>query len=138
MRRSEGKTVGLPHLKQPHQMEKSAHSLAEFALASAKELNHFGAEFISAPKYCSRSGLCEVVVARLIAPFCPEGAKLRYSPAPPLRNGSDASISEKEEGNERVEFSPQGETEQSDFSSDAVRGAKCRPCLSQRKANALR
>ena len=32
---------------------------------------------------------------------------------------------EKEEGNKRVEFPHQGETEQSVFSSDALRGAEC-------------
>ena len=87
----------------------STKSLAEFAPAGAKRIKiYFGPEFISGPKYRSRSALCEVVVARLIAPLRPEGAKLRYSPAPPLQNESKAFLLEKEEGNERVEFSPIG------------------------------
>ena len=69
--------------RSPHSqtVDKVPISLAEFAPAGANEIR-------GGIQFCPEIPLTErtvVVVARLIAPLYPKGAKLRYSPAPPLQ-----------------------------------------------------
>ena len=86
-----------------------------------KRWDRFGAEFISAPKHFSRSVLSSS-----------RGSLLRFTPrgkAPIFAcssspNGSNASVWKRKKEMSGWSFPRQGETEQSEFSSDAVRGAK--------------
>ena len=95
--------IRLPAVQTVDNVQKS---LAEFAPTGANRVKiHFGPEFISGPKYCSRSALSSSL-----------GSLLRFTP-----KGQSSDIRllllskrkqcfrlEKEEGNERVEFSPHG------------------------------
>ena len=86
--------------------DKAPDSLAEFAPTCAKKVSLFGRNSFL-PKYCSRSGLCEVVVTRRIAPHRPKGqsSDIRLLL---LSKRKQRFRLEKEDENKRVDFSPPG------------------------------